>query len=678
MIVYTSREKVIGGLQIASRAQIYLFVLVNFLISTRGYLQAQNNPSPQRALIIALSDYNEATTGWNPIHADNDANILRKTLELIGFRPDRISLITNEHGTKSAIEKRVEQFIQTVRPGEFVYMHISAHGQQLRDDDGDEADGYDEAMVPLDAPRDRFKVPGYRGENHIRDDAIRLWIQAIRERAGNQGRVLFVGDFCHSGSATRGIQPIRGTPLTLEGKRVAYSGEKTMESFESQRNLADLFCMFAASPNESNAEINVGNTYYGSLTYSVCKTLAEGLSAQYAENLWYRVRQLMNTYVPNQMPQQEGELKMPVLSNYRPRDNSYAIIPGSSTTGTVVIPAGMVHGATLGAEVTIFPIKESDKTFTGWVTNSQYFESTVSFQEKLPNGVEHSHRAMISRALPRNRTFRIALEQKQSDPNVRLTVQSLVENPLFELVGMDQGPDVVISREVAHGRSYTTLYTFDNEEIIRIPSENLNTEELLAAIRRFAAAQHLKCWYREERDIDLTIWLVDKKTNVVLISNSKNFAVSGNHSIIEGTEIIIRIRNNGKYKTFFALVDIQPDGIMNCLAPSTLIDRASFECVLDPGETIELSGPGKPKFKVQKPYGREVLKLIAGFQPVEICPVIESLGTSRSASLAENSDLMSEIADYFGSHVITRGAQTSSKRSYHVESLLFDIIPLSK
>ena len=37
-----------------------------------------------------------------------------------------------------------------VRPGDYLFFHYSGHGGQQADKDGDEADGKDETLVPLD------------------------------------------------------------------------------------------------------------------------------------------------------------------------------------------------------------------------------------------------------------------------------------------------------------------------------------------------------------------------------------------------------------------------------------------------------------------------------------------------------------------------------------------------
>jgi len=61
------------------------------------------------------------------------------------------------------------------------------HGGKLRDDDGDEKDGYDETLVPLD----------YETAGQIRDDDLyKMLIGSLKEGVF----ATFIMDCCHSGS----------------------------------------------------------------------------------------------------------------------------------------------------------------------------------------------------------------------------------------------------------------------------------------------------------------------------------------------------------------------------------------------------------------------------------------------------------------------------------------------
>jgi len=52
--------------------------------------------------------------------------------------------------TKANIIAAYQQIVSDSQSGDVVYAHYSGHGGKLRDDGADEADGYDETLVPLD------------------------------------------------------------------------------------------------------------------------------------------------------------------------------------------------------------------------------------------------------------------------------------------------------------------------------------------------------------------------------------------------------------------------------------------------------------------------------------------------------------------------------------------------
>ena len=81
-------------------------------------------------------------------------------------------------------------------------IHYSGHGQQIFDDNGEEIDGKDEALVPYDAWV-RYNN-NYKGEHHFRDDELGSYITKFRNKLSANGQLLLLLDSCHSGSSTRG------------------------------------------------------------------------------------------------------------------------------------------------------------------------------------------------------------------------------------------------------------------------------------------------------------------------------------------------------------------------------------------------------------------------------------------------------------------------------------------
>ena len=105
----------------------------------------------KRALLVGISDYNQAVqVPWNNIHGANDVALLLPTLKKQGFRT---ITLRNESATAQNIRKNLKSLAETCHQGDTVFLHFSCHGQPFEDMDGDEADGWDESLVPYDAEK---------------------------------------------------------------------------------------------------------------------------------------------------------------------------------------------------------------------------------------------------------------------------------------------------------------------------------------------------------------------------------------------------------------------------------------------------------------------------------------------------------------------------------------------
>lgn len=89
--------------------------------------------------------------------------------------------------TRANILAAFQSAIAITGPRDTLYIHYSGHGSQAPDQNGDEADGLDECIVPVD----------YESAGMIIDDELRALIDQLP--AGAALRVFF--DACHSGSA---------------------------------------------------------------------------------------------------------------------------------------------------------------------------------------------------------------------------------------------------------------------------------------------------------------------------------------------------------------------------------------------------------------------------------------------------------------------------------------------
>ena len=145
-----------------------------------------------RALFVAIDNY-PPNSGWAKIHATNDRNIIIPMLKKNGYKNENIKILLNENATKAAIIKGLNDLNKRSRKGDFIYIHFSCHGQQMADDNGDEPDGLDEALIPYDAKR-RYAKGMYEGNNHLRDDELEYHLEKVRAKIGNTGNLTVVLD----------------------------------------------------------------------------------------------------------------------------------------------------------------------------------------------------------------------------------------------------------------------------------------------------------------------------------------------------------------------------------------------------------------------------------------------------------------------------------------------------
>ena len=127
------------------------------------------------------------------------------------------SLLHNVVMLKScSVKVAFNNFTSVCKEGDLVYIHFSCHGQPVEDLNGDEPEGWDEALVPIDAKK-VYQKGVYEGKNHIIDDELNEYLREIRTKVGKNGFVYVVVDACHAGSSYRGDEEERITRGTNRG-----------------------------------------------------------------------------------------------------------------------------------------------------------------------------------------------------------------------------------------------------------------------------------------------------------------------------------------------------------------------------------------------------------------------------------------------------------------------------
>lgn len=173
-------------------------------------------------------------------------------------------------------------------PDTYKYVHYSGHGSQLKDNNGDETDGMDECICPLDIDW------GAPDNNFIRDDELyNLLVKPLPATC----KLVAVFDSCHSGSA-----------LDLPF-RCAENGHVVREN--ASRPVADVIFISGCRDNQTSADARFGGKANGALTKALLTVLA---GRKHGEKITWRVliermRAWLRTNGYDQVPQLDASKK---------------------------------------------------------------------------------------------------------------------------------------------------------------------------------------------------------------------------------------------------------------------------------------------------------------------------------------------------------------------------------
>lgn len=195
--------------------------------------------------------------------------------DYFGF--DEIHLLTDAAATPSGLQSAINRVKDRAVAGDLVAVTYSGHGTQVPDTDGDEADGYDEAIV-------------LRGKVYT-DDEIHADLSVFEPDIN----VVLVSDSCHSGTLTRGIPaemllgPDKSHPML---PRTAHVGEiwrfpcggalsdkhrRLHHRFGAPRGPEDASRVLLAGckASETSMDAWLAHAYHGALSYHAVRLLRE-------------------------------------------------------------------------------------------------------------------------------------------------------------------------------------------------------------------------------------------------------------------------------------------------------------------------------------------------------------------------------------------------------------------
>ena len=230
----------------------------------------------KRAFLVGISHYDTALTGyqWNNINGVEDVNLLSSPLKKQGFI---LTTLLDEQATFDNITHQLSLFVDKTKKGDIVYIHFSTHGQPVEDLNGDEEDGWDEAIVPIDAYK-TYRRGTYEGKKHLIDDQLNQYVNKLREKIGKTGFLYVVIDACHAGTSSRGNDDVvRGTNVGFTYNNKVFrptSAKKSHYKIDASEKQASVMFLEACKPDQINMEIKIGGKRYGPLSYNIAQALS--------------------------------------------------------------------------------------------------------------------------------------------------------------------------------------------------------------------------------------------------------------------------------------------------------------------------------------------------------------------------------------------------------------------
>ncbi len=148
----------------------------------------------RRALLVGINAY----THSNPLRGCiNDVKQMQATLgKYYGFGADSFKILLDQDATLANIKAGITWLAEGGDDADAVRVfHYSGHGYFVPDDNGDEPDGRDEVLVPIDHDSAGF----------LTDDTLKSLYGAFPKK----GNLTLVMDSCHSGTVQRDDRDIR-------------------------------------------------------------------------------------------------------------------------------------------------------------------------------------------------------------------------------------------------------------------------------------------------------------------------------------------------------------------------------------------------------------------------------------------------------------------------------------
>ncbi len=622
--------------------KIFSLLLIFFIIVGNSF------PQEKRGIIIAISKYKDEN--WREIHSHNDVDLIKNILLSQGFKENNILILKDSAATKRNILKSFDYLLSESKVGDILVIHFSGHGQRIFDDNDDENDFADEALVTYDAYQKWSEF--YKGENHLRDDEISEYLNKFRSKIGQSGNVILFIDACYSGSITRssefyrGIDDIFGPPDFKEKiNRIISNPSEPTGIFKSCKTaeeeegnlLANLVVFTSSRNNERSKEITDGEKFYGSLSYGLSLAFSEIKGDETYRMIYDRVYSFMKFKARlEQVPLVEGDVDNIVFANNLLPTESYFKIIERNIYGELVVNGGRITGlndsTVLGIYSESFRYPEpNEQITTGIIYNAGNFKSLIKIEalDKLSINDLGKYRLFILKEGVAIKKLLVAFD------NVEENFKKQILNELNNLKYFEENsvtPDYILTN-FNHNKIEIndSVFLFKNGNNLKfIKSFSVSSAETPEKIKSI-----LKYLYK--RDMLIGFEMQSEYYNVEIKIHNLSAGEINSSLFQEGNQfdtIKIIIKNIGERSGYLTLINIQPDDSIKQYIPKQNENISQY--FLEPGAVVE------KKFRNSK-LGEDIYKVFITKDYIDFNFIIDSKAGRRAADLTELEVLFDDI-----------------------------------
>ncbi|MEG0915868.1 MAG: caspase family protein [Myroides sp.] len=648
---------------------------ITFLFAVLFCLQL--SAAEKYALIIAVGDY-PAKGGWSTISSVNDVPLIKGALLLQGFKEANIMTVIDAQATKKGIEEAVGSLEKKIKKGDIVVVHYSGHGQQIFDDNADEVDGLDEALVPYDA---YVKYThNYKGENHLRDDELANMIANFRNKLGKDGQLLITLDSCHSGSATRGQKTRGGQGALVPPDWKKSAGDKKGSGlFERTKINKDDAAPFIMISGASADELNYEYNGVGSLSFAFSKAMNELGSDFTYRQLFSTITASMNGIAPKQKPTIEGDIDYKLFKgDYIKQQPYYEVTKVVRNNDIVNINAGEVNRIFKETTVFILPsgtskVDESKILAKGKVTLSKFNEAIITLDKPLKDTNAKNYWVFIDQPAYGDIAVKVYFDSSVKDVKAKTDVTDfLTKNNLGEVVSAVNDSDVIIDFEK---ENYKISYTKGDDSFAGTTASRGDAlAEIKAKIFNYAQGTYLKGLTVKNENYEFEFKLLpiafDHATETFgdLLPETDNTNETGVFKVkAEQDFVVLQVTNKSKKTIYISIVEINTAGEINPFFPSSDCSLNDNERRLAPGQTMVFKDC---VYSFGPPYERLVLKGFASDKPLNF----QSTVSTRGERSANQNPLESFLQDSYNQTRSSKGSAVSGKMDGFSTEFVYEIV----